>query len=306
MTTEDISPRYLDFDLWNNIEALKALYEGQLAAVAAVGPVLPAIAAAVDDAVPRLGRGGRLVYVGAGTSGRIGAQDGAELAPTFNWPHAQLVIAMAGGERAFVRAIEGAEDSPAAGAARMEEIAVGPDDVVLALSASGNTPFTVGAVRAAKARGAMTVGIANNPGSELLELSDHPILVETGEEPVAGSTRLKAGTAQKVVLNLFSTLAMMRLGKVYRGLMVHMRPTNDKLRRRSIQMVVTITGCDEDVATAAVVESEGDLKVATLIACGLKGSAAHALLQKHEGNLRLAMSELAPNTDIGSKTSTRR
>lgn len=293
MTTEGISPRYLDFDLWDNIDALKALYEGQLAAVAAVGPVLPAIAAAVDDAVPRLRRGGRLVYAGAGTSGRLGAQDGAELVPTFNWPRDRLVFAMAGGEAAFLYSVENAEDSSVGGAARMEEIGVGANDVVLGLAASGETPFTVAAVRAARQRGAMTVGIANNPGSQLLNVCDHSMLLETGEEPVAGSTRLKAGTAQKVVLNLFSTLAMVRLGKVYRGLMVHMRPTNDKLRRRSIQMVMTITGCETDVAAAAVMTSEGDVKLAALIACGMESGAAQALLKKHDGNLRFALAEMA-------------
>lgn len=298
MTTEDISPRYLDFDLWENIEALKALYEGQLAAVAAVGPVLPAIAAAVENAVPRLRRGGRLVYAGAGTSGRIGVQDGAELTPTFDWPQSQLVFAMAGGEGAILHSIENAEDSSAGGAARMKEIDVGENDVVLGLAASGNTPFTVSAIKTAKQRGALTIGIANNPGSQLLKISHHPILLETGEEAIAGSTRLKAGTAQKVVLNLFSTLAMVRLGKVYRGLMVHMRATNSKLRRRSMQMVATITGCEEDVAEAAVTKAEGDVKLAALIACGVESDKAKALLQKHDGNLRFAMAEIAPRKSV--------
>lgn len=294
MTTEDLSPRYLDLDLWEPLEALKALYEGQLAAVAAVGPALPAIAAAVEAAASRLRNGGRLVYVGAGTSGRIGVQDGAELPPTFNWPRERLVFAMAGGDGALLQAVEGAEDSEAAGAARMEEIGVGAHDVVIGLAASGGTPFTVSAIRTARAAGALTVGVANNPGSRLLQASEHPVLVETGEEPVAGSTRLKAGTAQKVVLNLFSTLLMVRLGKVYRGRMVNMRPTNDKLRRRAVQMVVTITGCAEGVAADAVANSGGDVKLAVLLACGLPADAAQALLTKHGGSLRFAMAELGP------------
>src|SRR5262249_47883591 len=159
--------------------------------------------------------GGRLIYAGAGTSARIGVQDGAELFPTFNWPHEQVAFAIAGGEGALLRAVENAEDSAEGGAARMAELGVGPDDVVIGIAASGNTPYTVAAVKAAKARGALTVGIANNAGTQLLSASDHPILLDTGPEIIAGSTRLKAGTSQKAALNLFSTLLMVRLGRVY-------------------------------------------------------------------------------------------
>jgi len=292
MSTEAINPRYVDLDSWDTLTALRAFHEDQAAAVAAVAAALPAIARAVDDAAPRLRSGGRLVYVGAGTSARIGVQDGAELFPTFNWPKEQVAFAIAGGERALLQAIENAEDSAADGAKRIEELGVGPNDVVIGLAASGNTPFTVGAVKAAKQRGAMTVGIASNPGSQLLTESDHPILIETGAEPIAGSTRLKAGTAQKVVLNLFSTMVMVRLGRVYRGLMVHMRPTNEKLRRRAAQMVVTLTGCAPDVATAAVAKSDGDVKLAVLLARDVAMDAAQALLKKHDGNLRLALAEI--------------
>lgn len=294
MTTEDISPRYFDLDLWDNIEALEALYEGQLAAIAAVGPALPAIAAAVDAAAPRLRRGGRLVYAGAGTSGRIGAQDGAELTPTFGWSRERVVLAMAGGEGALLRPVEGAEDSREAGAARMAEIGVGVDDVVVGLAASGTTPFTVAALESARARGALTIGIANNAGAPLLQACAHPILLDTGAEPIAGSTRLKAGTAQKVALNLFSTLTMVRLGRVYRGLMVHMTPTNAKLRQRAAHMVATITGCAEDAAAAAMAEADGDVKVAVLLALGAGAADARALLAKHDGNLRAAIADGAP------------
>ncbi|MDP3737718.1 MAG: N-acetylmuramic acid 6-phosphate etherase [Hyphomonadaceae bacterium] len=293
MTTEDVSPRFLDLDLWETIDGLKALHEGQMEAVAAVKPALPAIAAAVDAAVPRLRRGGRLVYVGAGTSGRIAVQDGAELLPTFNWPSEQVVFAIAGGERALLRAVENAEDSGADGAAAMELNKVGADDVVLGVAASGNTPFTVAALKAARESGALTVGIANNAGSQVLAASEHPILIETGAEAVAGSTRMKAGTAQKVVLNLFSTMAMVRMGRVYRGLMVDMRPTNEKLRRRAVQMVATLTGCAEEVAAGVVAKSGGDVKLAVLFARGLESDAAKVLLAKHDGNLRHALAEIA-------------
>jgi N-acetylmuramic acid 6-phosphate etherase len=292
MTTEDINPRYVDLDLWPTPEGLKALLEEQAAAVASVGPALPAIAAAVDAAAPRLKNGGRLVYVGAGTSARIGVQDGAELFPTFNWPREQVVFVIAGGEDALLRAIENAEDSGADGARRIDDISAGPNDVVVGVAASGGTPFTVAALKAARERGALTIGVASNRGSQLLQVCEHPILIETGAEPVAGSTRLKAGTAQKVVLNLFSTMVMVRLGRVYRGLMVHMQPTNEKLRRRSAQMVVTLTGCTAEKAAAAISEADGDVKLAVLMARGMDRKAAAALLAKTSGNLRAAMAEI--------------
>lgn len=292
MGPEDISPRFVDLDLWDNAQALSALYEEQVAAVAAVGPTLPAIATAVEAALPRLRRDGRLIYAGAGTSGRIAVQDGAELGPTFNWPSERLAFAMAGGEAALLRAIENAEDSGADGAAWMAELNVGGDDVVLGLAASGGTPFTVAAVEAARAAGALTIGIANAPSSRLLAVSEHPILLETGSEPIAGSTRFKAGTAQKVALNLISTLIMVRLGKVYGGLMVHMRPSNEKLRRRAQRMVMTISGVDADAAAAALARANQDVKVAVLIAGGVGADEAAALLKKHYGNLRSALAEI--------------
>lgn len=293
MGTEDISTRYLDLDMWGTEQGVKALHEGQVEAVAAVAPALSAIAAAVDAATPRLKRGGRLIYAGAGTSARIGVQDGAELYPTFSWPRDQVAFAIAGGEGALLQAVENAEDSASDGAARIAQLAVGVDDVVIGLAASGATPYTVAAIEEARRRGALTIGIANNPGSRLLSASEHPILVETGSEAVAGSTRMKAGTAQKIVLNILSTMMMVRLGKVYRGLMVHMRPTNEKLRRRAVQMVVTITSCPDQVAADAIQKSGGDVKLAALLVSGADMQSASAALQKHDGNLRLALVEIA-------------
>lgn len=292
MSTEDISARHADLELWDTATGLRALHEGQAEAVAAVGPALAALAAAVDDATPRLRRGGRLIYAGAGTSARIGVQDGAELFPTFNWPHEQVAFAIAGGEGALLRAIENAEDSGADGAARIDALKVSADDVVIGVAASGATPFTVAAIQRARQLGALTVGIANNPGSPLLAASDHPVLIETGAEAIAGSTRLKAGTAQKVALNLFSTMAMVRMGKVYRGMMVHMRPTNDKLRRRAVQMVQTIAGCGEVAAATALADGDWDVKLAVLLARGSDVGEAKRLLERHAGNLRLAMAEM--------------
>ncbi len=292
MSTEDISPRYLDLDTWSAAEQVNALYEGQLAAVAALGPAVPAIAAAVEEAVPRLRRGGRIVYVGAGTSARIGVQDGAELLPTFNWPSERVAFVIAGGEAALLRAVENAEDDSEGGALKIAALEVGGDDVVIGIAASGNTPFTVAALVAARERGAQTIGIANNAASKLLAASEHPVLIETGPEAIAGSTRLKAGTAQKVALNLFSTAVMVQLGRVYCGMMVDMRPTNAKLRRRSEHMVAKIAGCSMDAAADALAKGAGDIKAASLIASGLDAAAASALLAKHGGNLRAALNDV--------------
>ncbi len=292
MTTEDISPRFHDLDIWPSLAALEAMYDGQLEAVAAVRPALPAIAAAAEAAGDRLRRGGRLVYAGAGTSGRIGVQDGAELPPTFDWPKDKLVFIMAGGLKTLTSSAENAEDDEAAGRAAIAEYGIGAQDVVLGTAASGTTPFTVAAIAEARRRGALTVGIANNPSAPLLAAAEHAILAETGEEVIAGSTRMKAGTAQKIVLNLFSTLAMMRLGRVYGGLMVDMRVTNVKLQRRAEIMVSAITGADPAAAKAAIERTGGRIKAACLIARGAGLAQAEALLARHGGNLRKALAEI--------------
>ena len=292
MATEDVSARFQDLDAWGDLDILKALYEGQLAAVAAIATSLPSIAEAVAAAVPRLEAGGRLIYAGAGTSGRIGVQDGAELTPTFDWPEERLGFAIAGGDEAILHAVENAEDSVDDGTEAMRRAEIGPNDVVIGLAASGRTPYTLAAIGEAKARGALTVGVANNRGSALLRTADLAILIETGEEVVAGSTRMKAGTAQKIVLNLFSTLLMIRLGRVYRGLMVHMRVTNAKLRHRAAEMVDTITGSGLEAAARHLDRVHGDVKRATLLASGADVALAEILLARHRGNLRLALVDL--------------
>jgi N-acetylmuramic acid 6-phosphate etherase len=289
MSTEDASARYLDLDQLPAIAQVGLLHESQAEAVAAVQPALPSIAAAVGAAVERLRRGGRLVYCGAGTSARIGVQDGAELLPTFNWPADKVAFVIAGGEKALLRAVENAEDSAEDGSSQITQLRVGSDDVVLGIAASGNTPFTVAAVETARRQGALTIGIANNAGSRLLSASDHPILIETGAEAVAGSTRLKAGTAQKIVLNLLSTAVMIQLGRVYRGLMVDMRPTNAKLRQRAEQMVARLTGCDPAVAADALLRAGSDVKLAVLVVQGMSVDDARVLIGQSGGNLRAAL-----------------
>jgi N-acetylmuramic acid 6-phosphate etherase len=291
MRTEQINPRYIDLDSWSAAEMIAAMYEEQVAAAAQVRGALPAITAAVDDAVPALQRGGRIVYAGAGTSGRIGVQDGSELPPTFDWPSDRVVFAMAGGLDALVRSVEGAEDNEAAGAQAMIDAKIGANDVVIGIAASGTTPFTVGALRAASTAGAVTIAVANNPDAPLFEVARHRILADTGSEVIAGSTRMKAGTAQKIVLNLFSTAVMVKMGRVYRGLMVDMRARNAKLRRRAQAIVGEIVGCADSDAARYLEQADGEVKTAILIGFGLSRSDATQLLQRSGGNLRTAINQ---------------
>jgi N-acetylmuramic acid 6-phosphate etherase len=297
MPTEQISPRYLELDSWPAAEMIAAMYEGQLAAAAAVCGALGAITAAVEDAVPALKRGGRIIYAGAGTSGRIGVQDGSELLPTFDWPTDRVVFAMAGGLDALVRTVEQAEDNEAAGAQAMTDAKIGSSDVVIGIAASGTTPYTIGALRSADASGAVTIAVANNPGALLFEVARHRILVDTGSEVIAGSTRMKAGTAQKIVLNLFSTAVMVRMGRVYRGLMVDMHASNAKLRRRAEGMVTEIVRCPESDAARYLEQAQGDVKNAVLLGFGLGRREAAQLLRRHGGNLRTSINESTGRDD---------
>jgi len=293
--TEGVDPRYRDLDAWDARTALAAMWEGQMAAVAAVGPALDAIAAAVEAAVPRLAAGGRLAYAGAGTSGRLGVQDGAELVPTFDWPPERLVFLMAGGPDALTTPVEGAEDDGAAAAAAVEAAGVGAGDVLLALAASGTTPYALAAADAARARGALTVGVACSPGAPLLDRVDHPVLLATGPEAVAGSTRMKAGTAQKAALNLFSTAVMVRLGRVHEGRMVDMLARNEKLRRRARRMLAELTGAPPERVEAALAETDGKVKPAVLaIRLGVGGAEAADRLARHGGSLRAALGASGP------------
>jgi N-acetylmuramic acid 6-phosphate etherase len=291
MRTEQIDPRFADLDSWSAAEMIAAMYEGQLAAAGAVRGALDAITAAVEDAVSALRRGGRIVYVGAGTSGRIGVQDGSELSPTYNWPADRVVFIIAGGLDALVRSIEGAEDSEIAGTEAIAGAKIGVDDVVIAVAASGTTPFTIAALRAANATGAVTIAVASNADAPIFAPARHKILVETGSEAVAGSTRMNAGTAHKIVLNLFSTAVMVKMGRVYRGLMVDMRAQNAKLRRRAVAIVRQIVGCAEGDAVHHLEQAEGDLKTAILLGLGLSRGDAARLLKRHDGNLRAAIDE---------------
>jgi N-acetylmuramic acid 6-phosphate etherase len=290
--TEQLSNRYRGLDNWAPAAVLSAMWESQLAAVAAVQPALPQIEAAAGACVARLRTNGRLVYVGAGTSGRIGAQDGAELSPTFNWQRSRLVLLIAGGDVALTQAVEGAEDDSAAGRQAITTHGIGEHDVVIGIAASGSTPFTLACLTAANAAGACTIAVANSRDGAILKAADYPILVETGAEVIAGSTRMKAGTAQKVVLNLLSSLVMVRLGHVYDGLMVDMVASNEKLRRRAERMLGDITGADPASILAALAATGGKVKPAALVIRGLSAEAADAVLARHGGSLRAALAAL--------------
>lgn len=293
MATEDVDPRFADLDAWSTTSAMEAMWEGQLAAVAAVGRALPAITAATRAATEALGDRGRLIYVGAGTSGRVAVQDGAELTPTFAWPQERIGFIIAGGSDAFVTSVEGAEDDVADATAQVDAARLSSHDVVIAVAASGTTPFTVAALQQAGRYQAVTIGVANNAETALLASAKYPVLVETGRELIAGSTRMKAGTAQKVVLNLISTGIMLRLGRVYRGMMVNMQTTNVKLKRRAEIMVTRIADCSEAQAARALDQTGGDIKVAALVVLGYDKDEAEAILASRNGNLRRVFADLA-------------
>ncbi|MBW3616563.1 MAG: N-acetylmuramic acid 6-phosphate etherase [Proteobacteria bacterium] len=294
MPTEGISARYADVDLWPTRDAVAAMLEGQLAAAAAVAAQADPLAAAAEAAAARLADpAGRLVYVGAGASGRIAVQDGVELGPTYDWPSERLVYALAGGTGALNSSAEGAEDDAQQGMAAMRQAALGSADVVIGVAASGATPYTVAAVREAASAGALTVGLSSNAAAVLLQAAAHPILLETGPEIVAGSTRMKAGTAQKIALNVLSTAIMLRLGRVYKGLMVDMRVSNRKLRDRAVGMVGEISRIDRAAAENALEQAGGDIKLAALLGLGLEPRRAADLLREAGHNLRVAMSRMA-------------
>jgi N-acetylmuramic acid 6-phosphate etherase len=290
LSTEGTARRYAELDLWPTPDLVMAMFEGQLAAAAAVHAEVEAIGRAADEAAARLDHAdGRLVYSGAGTSGRLAVLDGTELEPTFGWSRDRLVYWLAGGMDALVRSVENAEDDEDAARALARAARLNEHDVVIGVSASGTTPFTVAAIREAAAAGALTVALACNAQSPLLLAAGHPICLDTGAELVSGSTRMKAGTAQKIALNLLSTAIMVRLGHVHAGLMVDMRVSNRKLRRRAIAMVAQLSGADPAQAEAALDLAHNEIKLATLVAVGMDVDQARALLSESRNNLRTAL-----------------
>jgi N-acetylmuramic acid 6-phosphate etherase len=289
MSTERSSPRYSSIDVWDAEDIAETIVESQFVAVAAVYAVRKQIASAAVAMQARLQDRGRLIYAGAGTSGRLAVQDGAELAPTFGWPDDRLLLLIAGGEKALFRSVEGAEDDAEGGTRLVAQHAVTAEDVLIAVAASGTTRFTLACLREAKRRGALTLGIANNGPSPILDEADHPIFLNTGSEPIAGSTRLKAGTAQKVALNTLSTLLMTLLGKVYRGLMVDVRAVNEKLVKRSEDMLIQLTGRSRDDVRNALSRANGSVKIAVMLLHGCDLETAKQLLSAAGDRLGAAL-----------------
>ncbi len=265
MLTEQADPRYADIDLASVRDLALLMNDADATVPAAVRAAMDQIAPAIEAIADRLGAGGRLFYVGAGSGGRIGVLDAAECMPTFNTPPGLVQGIIAGGPPAILVAQEGAEDDDVAGASVVSEHAIGLADVLVGIAASGRTPYVVAAIGAARRRGALTVSLSCNRDTPLSRAAELPIEVLVGPEVLAGSTRLKAGTAQKLVLNMISTIAMVRMGKTYGNLMVDLRATNAKLRERSIRIVQDVTGADRARAGAALREADNEVKLAILI-----------------------------------------
>ncbi len=284
--TEYRDPRFQDLAIWPRGQILSELMQGQRRAIDAVEQALPDTERAVGAALGRLEAGrGRLIYAGAGTSGRLGLLDGVELLPTFNWPPERLVTLLAGGAGAVQRSVEGAEDSADAARRDIADINLTTDDVVIGVAASGSTPFTRQVLQMAKKAGALTIAIVNNTNSPMLQDAQIGIVLESGPEVLAGSTRMAAGTSQKAALNLFSTSLMIGLNKVHDGYMVDMVASNAKLRQRAVNMVCAIAECSPDEASEALVASEYKVKIAILVVRGLDIDRAVQLLENNQGNL---------------------
>jgi len=291
LRTEQPHPAHAGLDGYDTAALVEAFIADQAMAALAVRGAAEALARAVDAAVPRLRAGGRLIYVGAGTSGRLGVLDSVELLPTFSWPTERARALLAGGERAMFVAVEGAEDDGAQGAADLLALQPSANDTVLLLAASGGTPYAVGAAEAARAAGALTVGFVNNPGAALAAACEIGVVLDTGEEVISGSTRLKAGTSQKMALNTFSSSVMVRLHKTYGNLMVDLRATNAKLVRRALALTVRATGANETDARTALDACGSSVKVAiVMLKAGVDAREAQAMLARADGSVRAALS----------------
>lgn len=290
LVSEERNPRTMGIDLMATPEIVATINAEDRLVPEAVGRTLPEVAQAVDKIVEAFGRGGRLVYIGAGTSGRLGVLDASECPPTFGVPPTMVVGVIAGGLGALVSAVEGAEDNSEGGAADLRAIDLSNRDVVVGIAVSGRTPYVIGALNYAKSLGAVTVGLTCNPDSAIAGLADISIAPLVGAEVVTGSTRLKSGTAQKLVLNMLSTASMIRIGKTYQNLMVDVRTSNEKLLARAVRIVMQATDCPEEVAEVALQRTSNDVKLAILtILTGLDVAAARAAMTGAGGFLRRAL-----------------
>lgn len=288
-STEHAAPRFAGIEGWPTGDLADALLESQLAAASAAAAAREALTLAIDTASERLQQGGRLVYLGAGTSGRLAVLDAAELPPTFGWPRERALALIAGGARAIAEAVEGAEDDGAAAVVALDGVALRAADVVIGVAASGRTPFTRTGLAHARRLGALTIGLFNTVEAPMRAECEIALCAPTGAEIIAGSTRMKAGTAQKILLTCLSTGVMIRLGQVYRGRMVGMRPTNAKLRARAVRIVADLTGQGDAAATDALAEA-GSIKAAVvMLTLGVDAAGAQTRLDRAGGNLARAL-----------------
>ncbi|BAB07294.1 N-acetylmuramic acid 6-phosphate etherase [Halalkalibacterium halodurans] len=293
LTTELRNEKTMNLDEMNTIEILTAMNEEDHRVPQQIAQALPAIAPLVEETIKAMKQGGRLIYVGAGTSGRLGVLDAAECPPTFGVAPDRVIGLIAGGEKAFIEAKEGAEDDEGLGEADLKKIQLTVRDVVVGIAASGRTPYVIGALKYANQVGAVTGSLACNRGAAISRIATYPIEVETGSEVLTGSTRLKAGTAQKLVLNMISTTVMIGLGKAYKNLMVDLKPTNEKLRERSKRIIMEATDVEAAVAEKHLREAGGVVKVAIItILTGCSVDQAQMTLDRNGGFIRKAVHEL--------------
>jgi N-acetylmuramic acid 6-phosphate etherase len=292
LISEERNPNTMEIDLLTTDEVLRAINREDRSVPDAVGKVIAEIARAVDRIVDAFGKGGRLIYMGAGTSGRLGVLDAAECPATFSVPGAMVVGLIAGGVDALARAAEDAEDDAEKGVAALRGIELTQKDVVVGIAASGRTPYVVGGLTYAKALGATTVALSCNQDSAIAHIADIAILPVVGPEVLAGSTRLKSGTAQKLVLNMLTTASMIRLGKCYQNLMVDLNPANAKLIARAVRIVMLATGCAAEQAQEALKRTDNDVKLAILMTVtGMPIEEAKLALRSAGGFLRKAITD---------------
>ena len=290
LITEQRNPNSMHVDSLSALEIVQLMNEEDKQVPLAIEKCLPQIAQAVECIVAAFQQGGRLVYIGAGTSGRLGVLDASECPPTFGVSPEMVKGIIAGGERALRHPIEGAEDSKAQAVIDLQTIQFSSKDVLVGIAASGRTPYVVGALEYAKSLGSVTVSIASNPNSAMANIVDIAIDTVVGPEVLTGSSRLKSGTAQKLVLNMLTTASMILMGKCYQNLMVDVQASNEKLKARAIRIVMQATDCDKALAEETLKQADQNAKLAIMmILSGLDRSQAEALLEKHQGKLQLTL-----------------
>ena len=294
LATEQSNPQFLGLDTWPSDACGRALLQSQQSSLAGVETALPSLVSTSQRIAELMHKHqhGRLIYAGAGTSGLLAINEGMELKPTYGWPQHRLLLLLAGGLTAELALNGSEEDNEQAGIAAAQDNKLGTKDVLIAVSASGNTPYTCALAAQARKLNCMVVGMANNPETQLLKLADCPIFLDTGNEVIAGSTRVGAGTAQRAALCILSNLLMIRLGNIYDNLMINMVADNSKLKLRAIAILRQITGVSESTAIAALEKTNNQLKPAVLVLQGLSAEQAVDLLQAHQGQLRHALQQL--------------